>query len=196
MIAKQVAQQVAEQVTAQLLNETPAVGIADPKISDIPEGEKEVMRKKERTQSGKVDGWGIQRTFDRDLGGTRAAAAKSPAAETGASSAERALDDAAGAEPYKGRMLIKDPSSIRSLERLFESSWKSLNRSEKALLKNLGWSQPLWDTKDTPAAKWPTTMATPFASLTATQREAVRKLGFSAHDWDKRIQAFTMSKNA
>ena len=39
-------------------------------------------------------------------------------------------------------------------------------------------------------------MATPFASLTTTQREAVRKLGFTPHDWDTKVQAFSMGKNA
>ena len=46
------------------------------------------------------------------------------------------------------------------------------------------------------APAWGMAMATPFVSLTPTQREAVRKLGFSPHDWDKRVQAMSMGKNA
>ncbi|MBI5510356.1 MAG: hypothetical protein HY903_16495 [Deltaproteobacteria bacterium] len=195
VIANQVATQVAAQVTAQLLGTRAAVGMADPKIAEIPAGEVAVMRKKERTQSGKVDGWGIQRTFDRDLGGTQRAAVKPPSADSEVAAAAPTYDELA-AEKYTGRVLVKDPASIRSLDNLFESGWKGLNKSEKALLKNLGWSQQTWDTKDTPAAKWPVSMATPFASLTTTQREAVRKLGFAPHDWDRKIQAFTMGKNA
>jgi hypothetical protein len=65
-----------------------------------------------------------------------------------------------------------------------------------ALLKNLGWNQQTWDTKDTPAAKWPMTMVTAYVNLTPLQRESVRKLGMTARDWDKRVQAFTSGKNA
>ena len=196
LIAAQVAREVAAQVTAQLTNNLP-VGVADPRFGEIPEGEREVMRKQERehTQTGKTDGWGIQRTFDRDLGGAQHTAVKPPTKDSLAEAAAPSYDDLA-AEKYTGRVLVKDPTSIRSLDSLFTSTWKALNKSEKALLKNLGWSQQAWDTKDTPAAKWPMSMATPFASLTTTQREAVRKLGFTPHDWDTKVQAFTMGKNA
>jgi hypothetical protein len=195
-IAQQVAATVVEQVTAQLMNSAP-VGIADPRIAEIPAGEKAVMRKRERerTQTSKTDGWGIPRTLDRDLGGAQHAAVKPPSKEVSTEPAPPSYDELA-AEKYTGRVLVKDPTSIRTLDDLFHSGWKGLNRSEKALLKNLGWSQQMWDTKDTPAAKWPVSMATPFASLTATQREAVRQIGFTPHDWDKKVQAFTMGKNA
>jgi len=99
-------------------------------------------------------------------------------------------------ERYTGRALVKDPAAVRAMGQLSQSSWKELNRSEMALLKNLGWTQQVWDTKDTPAARWPIAMGTSFVNLSPVQREAVRKLGFSSHDWDVRIQAGTMGKNA
>ncbi len=190
-IAQQVAQQVAAQVAEQLLAQQP-VGIADPRIAEIPEGEREIMRRQERTQKGKVDGWGIQRTFDRDLGGT----ARAPVAPRSEDPEAVPSHEAVENETYKGRLLVKDASAVRASGELFAQSWKQLSKAEMALLKNLGWSQQSWDTKDTPAAKWPIAMATPFVNLNPTQRESVRKLGFSPPEWDKRVQAFTMGKNA
>ena len=99
-------------------------------------------------------------------------------------------------EKYTGRVLVKDPTSIRDTQELFVTTWKEMNKPEMALLKNLGWNQQTWDTKDTPAAKWPMAMMTSFVGLNPVQREAVRKLGFTAHDWDQKVQAFTMGKNA
>ena len=99
-------------------------------------------------------------------------------------------------ESYTGRMLVKDPMQVRSLADVFGSSWKELSRAESALLKNLGWGQGAWDTRDNPGAQWPKAMATPFASLSPLQREAVGKLGIPPHDWDNKVQAFTMGKNA
>jgi hypothetical protein len=192
-IASQVAAQVAAQVAEQLLSQQPPVGIADPRNVEIPQGEKDLIRKKERTQSGKVDGWGIPRSFERDLGGTQNTVTK-PRAEV--ESERPPTYDELEAETYKGRMLVKDPSAIRTLGDLMAVSWKQLTKPEMALLKNMGWTQQNWDTKETPAAKWPMSMATPFANLNPTQRESVRKLGFTPHDWDKRVQAFTMGKNA
>ena len=93
-------------------------------------------------------------------------------------------------------MLVKDPTQVRSLADIFGSTWKELSRAESALLTNLGWSQGAWDTRDNPGAKWPKAMATPFASLSPLQREAVGKLGIPPHDWDSKVQAFTMGKNA
>jgi len=143
-----------------------------------------------RGQQGKVDGWGIPRSFEKDLGGALHEPIKAPGGEDEQSFAE------AVAEKYTGKMLVKDPSSIRELNDLFASSWKDLNKPEIALLKNLGWKQQMWDTKDTPAAKWPGAMMTAFVNLLPVQREAVRKLGFTPHDWDKKIQAFTGGRDA
>jgi hypothetical protein len=104
--------------------------------------------------------------------------------------------DEALSERYTGRTLVKDPSQIRMLAAIFQSNWKGLSRSESALLRNLGWTQQLWDTREAAGAKWPVAMATQFVNLNPTQREAVRNLGLSAHDWDTKIQGFTMGKNA
>ena len=100
------------------------------------------------------------------------------------------------AEKYTGKMLIKDPTSVGLLDELFGTIWKKLNRSEMALLKNLGWNQQMWDTKDTQSARWPAAMMTAFVNLMPVQREAVRKLGFTPHDWDSKVQAFTSGRNA
>ena len=97
---------------------------------------------------------------------------------------------------YRGRTIVKAQTSIRGADELFITKWKELSKAEMALLKNLGWTQLEWDTKDSPAAKWPIAMGRPFANLNPTQRESVRKLGFSPHDWDGRVQAFTTGKNA
>jgi hypothetical protein len=192
-IAQRVAEQVAAQVAEQLLAQRP-VGIADPRVVEIPEGERDLIRKRERTQTGKVDGWGIPRSFERDLGGAQRSAVKPHASEL---EGERPPShDELAAEIYKGRMLVRDPAAIRSLGDLLAVPWKQLTKPELALLKNMGWNQQSWDTKESPAAKWPISMATPFAALNPTQRESVRKLGFTAHDWDERVQAFTMGKNA
>jgi hypothetical protein len=144
-------------------------------------------------QQGKVDGWGIPRSFERDLGGAQRVAVKPK--EEGPGEAQPTLEQVA-AQPYTGKMLVKDPSTVRDFSGLFASSWKELNKAEQALLKNLGWNQQAWDTKETPAAKWPMTMATAFINLSPLQREATRKLGFSPHTWDQRVQAFSSGRNA
>ena len=97
---------------------------------------------------------------------------------------------------YTGKRLVGDPTSVRPFVGLYESKWKDLTKAESALLKNLGWGQQAWDTKDNPKAQWPMLMATLFANLNPHQRESARKLRFSPHEWDRRVQAFTSGKNA
>ncbi|MBI3178449.1 MAG: hypothetical protein HYZ27_02235 [Deltaproteobacteria bacterium] len=177
-IAQQVAQQVVAQVTEQLMGSATAPAAA-PLVQEPSPA---------HHQSGKVDGWGIQRSFERDLGAPRPHVVKAAQSHDAA--------PVEPVEPYTGRTLVKDPTAVRPLGELTSAGWKSLTKAEVALLKNLGWSQQTWDTKDQPAARWPMSMATPFASLTPLQRESVSKLGFSAPDWDRRVQAFTMGKNA
>ena len=186
-IATEVAAQVAAQVSRQLMG---AVSEGPPASSEAASGENK--------QVGKRDGWGIPRSFEADLGGTRRPATK-PRAESGPEGrAPEALPtrEEMVNERYTGRSLVKDSAQVRELGALFQSTWKGLNRSEMALLKNLGWNQQLWDTRDTPSARWPIAMATSFVNLNPTQREAVRKLGFGSHEWDKRVQGARMGKNA
>jgi hypothetical protein len=180
-IANQVASEVATQVAQQLLG-----GQA--------QGAKPSAQGQKPAAQGQVDGWGIPRTFERDLGAASTRPVKERvAADTPESAA--GMNEAL-TERYTGRTLVKDPSQIRMLAAIFQSNWKELSRAESALLRNLGWTQQLWDTRETPAAKWPLAMATVFVNLNPTQREAVRNLGMSAHDWDTKIQGFTMGKNA
>ena len=189
-IASQVAAQVATQVAQQLMG-----GKAAGPTSNTPTGAPNTEQTSgEPIAKGQVDGWGIPRTFEKDLG----AASHRPVQERSVqpdSSSAPGMDEAL-AERYTGRTLVKDPGQIRDLGSMFQSTWKGLNRSESALLRNLGWNQQLWDTRETPGAKWPVAMATAFVNLNPTQREAIRNLGFSPHDWDTRIQALTMGKNA
>ena len=180
VIAQSVTQQVVAQVTAQLTQQLQGAPAPEPSSVSAPP--------QTGGQQGKVDGWGIPRTFERDLGGRTQAPVQPKESAPSYGEIE--------AEPYTGKMLIKDPSSVRDLSTLFISSWKDLSRPEMALLKNLGWNQQLWATKDSPAASWPVAMMTPFINLNPTQRESVRKLGFSAHDWDQKVQAFSTGKNA
>jgi hypothetical protein len=183
-VAQIIAQRVAQQVTQQLL--------AGSAVSEKPMASPSAQNALKRGQQGKVDGWGIPRSFERELGGAQTDIVKAKGTDLEAPPTLEAVEQ----EVYKGRMIVKDASEIRQAQQLFETSWKQISKAEMALLRNLGWTQQTWDTKDTPAAKWPVTMATPFTSLNPTQRESVRKLGFSPHDWDARVQAFTMGKNA
>jgi hypothetical protein len=84
--------------------------------------------------------------------------------------------------------LVKPSGQVRDVATLYELPWKSMNKAESALLRNLGWTQQTWDTKFEAAARWPTTMQTRFAKLSATQRESVRQLGLSQDDWDASVQ--------
>ena len=192
-IARQVAQQVAQQVTAQLLSggTTETSGLAfsapPPAPSAAPSGP---------PSTGTPDGWGIPRVFDRDLGGTQRAVVRP---------ALTASDDANGpngppsVEPkYTGKALIKDDTAVRGLDTLLESEsgWNELSRGEQVLLRNLGWNGQLWAARNSPTANWPIEMATAYMNLSPAKREAVRKLGSSAAQWDSRIQALTMGKNA
>jgi hypothetical protein len=180
-IATQVAAQVATQVTQQLLGGQ-AKGAQPPVQGQKPAAQ------------GQVDGWGIPRTFERDLGAASTRPVKERPGETAQQEAPGA--DEVLSERYTGRTLVKDPSQIRMLVAIFQSNWKELSRAESALLRNLGWTQQLWDTREAGGAKWPVAMATQFVNLNPTQREAVRNLGLSDHDWDTKVQGFTMGKNA
>lgn len=91
---------------------------------------------------------------------------------------------------------VKAALAIRETAELFQSSWKGLSRAEMALLRNLGWDQSSWDNKGSTQSKWPAAMFTPFTSLSLIQREAVEKLGFTKHAWNKRVEAFTSGRNA
>ena len=181
-IASQVAAQVATQVAQQLMGGQ-AQGGVNPARAQKP-----------ATPQGQVDGWGIPRTFERDLGAASNRPVKERPVEPEAQGAP-GMDEVLN-ERYTGRTLVKDPGQIRELVSIFGSTWKGLSRAESALLRNLGWTQQLWDTRETPGAKWPVAMATSFVNLNPTQREAVRNLGFSPHDWDSKVQGFTMGKNA
>ncbi|MEO1170702.1 MAG: hypothetical protein AAFX94_01450, partial [Myxococcota bacterium] len=215
-IASQVAQQVAQQVTEEVMKNFAGVGMADPNIVEDSESlaahkKRQALKSQQdaaaarktdgQARTGRsmsksavpTDGWGIQRNFSPELGGAQREVVKAP---IGQDEYAPDLGQAEAAEPYTGKLLVKDASQVRPMPELMVTHWKSLSRAEQALLKNLGWNQQTWDTKDTPSAKWPASMATPFMSLSPLQRESLKKLGFTAHDWDKKIQAFTMGKNA
>lgn len=218
-IASQVAQQVAKQVTEEVMKNFAAVGMADPDAvqdgEDLSAHKKRQALKNESTsaqarkadgETGRTgrsmarsaaptDGWGIQRNFSPELGGAQREVVKAPIGQDEYAPAPT-LNEAEAAEAYTGKMLVKDASQVRPMATLMAANWKTLSRAEQALLKNLGWNQQTWDTKDTPSAKWPASMATVFMSLSPLQRESLKKLGFTPHEWDKRIQAFTMGKNA
>lgn len=221
-VASQVAKQVASEVTQQLLasgagefNE--GLMDADAPASSRPplrasrsadgSGPGSELRGADRTQGSQgrstatkstvpTDGWGIPRNQAAELGATQREIVKPALSPNDYAATNPELPSEAELEPYSGKLLVKDASQVRPLPEMMTTLWKGLSRAEQALLKNLGWSQQTWDTKDTPSARWPTAMATAFMSLSPLQRESLKKLGFSAHDWDKRIQAFTMGKNA
>lgn len=207
-VAEQVGRQVAAQVTQQLMGRGGGTGVgpaplAEATNTDVRPRESTQTgarpRPQGRQQQGKVDGWGIPRTFERDLGGADHSAVKPPGAEglpAEHSSGAAAGLGAAEGPPYTGKPLVKEGATVRDMDTLMPMNWKGMSRQELALLRNLGWSQQSWDTKDTPAAKWPMVMVTPYVSLSPLQRESVRKLGMTARDWDKRVQAFTGGKNA
>lgn len=191
MVAQAIAQQVAQQVAKQVMRHLSGAAAAG-EAFDVPEDAAHLpspQTQVRKAQQGKVDGWGIPRSFERDLGGADRVAVKAPTNQ------EMATEDAA-AEKYTGRRLIVDPSSVRSRGDLMDSRWKDLSRPEMALLKNLGWNQQMWDTKMTPAARWPGAEVTAYVNLTPLQREAVRKLGFTAADWDTKVQAMASGRNA
>ena len=64
-----------------------------------------------------------------------------------------------------GSQGLKPALEVRSVNELFQSSWKGLSRAEMAMLRNLGWDQSSWDNKASPQSKWPAAMFTPFAAL-------------------------------
>ncbi len=214
-VAEQVSRQVAQQVTQQLMGSrgsrarradvdatggehaAPAFEATQTDVSAQPRAQEgtQTRARPQSRQQGKVDGWGIPRTFERDLGGVDHSAVKAPGSEALPAEVSQSTGDIDGA-PYTGKPLVKDGSSVRNMDTLLPLNWKAMSRTELALLKNLGWNQQSWDTKDTPAAKWPMVMVTPYVTLSPLQRESVRKLGMTARDWDKRVQAFTMGKNA
>jgi hypothetical protein len=141
---------------------------------------------------GKSDGWGIQRTFERDLGGAQATPVR-PAAtrarEAVAASQSHRAEAPPVTEKYTGRALVKPSVKVRDIETLYELPWKSLNKAETALLQNLQWSQQTWDTKFEASARWPMTMRTRYGALSSTQRESLRQLGLTGDDWDAFIDA-------
>lgn len=150
-----------------------------------PLGQTEALAQaKPQTVQGKTDGWGIPRTFERDLGATGAPTVR--ASRTG----NVGYDDAgatgavAAPEKYTGRTMVKSSTPVRDVATLQQTPWKQLTTAEAALLKNLGWSQKNWDTQTQPKTQWPRSMSTPYAQLSPKHREAVKRLGLSQSEWD------------
>ncbi len=216
-VASQVAKQVASEVTQQLLASGAgecSEGLMDataPSSSRQPmsasrsaDGAGSTARGADGAQGRSTatkttvptDGWGIPRNQAPELGATQREIVKPALSPNDSAAINPEMPSEAELAPYSGKLLVKDASQVRPLPEMMTTLWKGLSRAEQALRKNLGWSQQTWDTKVTPSSRWPTAMATAFMSLSPLQRESLKKLGFNAHDWDKRIQAFTMGKNA
>lgn len=140
---------------------------------------------KPQTVQGKTDGWGIQRTFERDLGATGA-----PTVRAARMGNVQSYDDDNQAsavttpEKYTGRTMVKSSTPVRDVATLQQTPWKQLTNAEAALLKNLGWAQKTWDTQTQPKTQWPRSMSTPYAQLSPKHREAVKRLGLSQGEWD------------
>jgi predicted fused transcriptional regulator/phosphomethylpyrimidine kinase len=177
-------------VMQQILGTSDPSDLATTQTAQTPWAQAAARSQRPATTQGKTDGWGIQRSFERDLGGTqnnpvvRPVGASEAADEAGAAAAPDYRN-----EKYTGRTLIKAPTQVRDPATLMNISWKDTQRGEKALLRNLGWTQPMWDAKSEPGARWPQSMRTPFSRLGATQREAVRQLGLTSDDWDKFVES-------
>jgi hypothetical protein len=55
-------------------------------------------------------------------------------------------------------LVIADPQDVGDFNDLLGGNWSELNNAEKALLRNLGWTQPAWDTRDPLSGlRWPAT---------------------------------------
>ena len=190
-IANQVAQQVAQQVMQQLTGKGASQQSGQEPAADPPAEEQAPKRSAANDGStraagvARTDGWGVPRALDRDLSGPRAPVQPPSTQED----ADWAAFDEAQEAPYTGRKLIKDDSTIRTLSEMWDATWVSLPRPEQTLLKNLGWTQQLWDTKDAQAGRLPGAMGTAFRRLTPVQQEAVRKLGFTQQGWDEAVEA-------
>ncbi len=185
-IGQQVAREVVEQVTAQLLGThapAPPAHDSEPAVASAPR------------RAVITSDWRVPRV-DRDLGGPHAAVVKTPR--------EAPSAEAAGAAKYTGRKLLKDDASTRTLDELLlgNQSWSELAMAEQVLLRNLGWNGRLWAARDGERAQWPSEMGRTYAELgvigqgVSAKQDAVRRLGFSAAEWDKRVQALKMGKNA
>jgi hypothetical protein len=134
------------------------------------------------TTSGKQDGWGIPRTFERDLGAARNVTPVRAALKEEPQEAQEP-DEVMGADFAPARIL-KPTTSLRDLETLYALPWKDLTKAEAAVMKNLSWDQKTWNAKLQPGASRPQTLATPYAELNSRERAAVQALGFSEMDWD------------
>jgi hypothetical protein len=157
-----------------------------------PLGHVGLKRKASGTVQGKTDGWGIQRTFQSDLG-ARGPAVVRPAGPAAASAASGELDADAAAMPpaqYSGRAIVRGAAAVRDLDTLHGLPWKQLTPSEHAIAVNLGWDLQTWEAKDNPNARLPVSYRTPFNELRPHVQESVRLLGL-ARDWDRRVAAYT-----
>jgi hypothetical protein len=141
--------------------------------------------------AAQTDGHGIPRRFERDLGGMQPQRIVKPAAGTaGAAGAQEAEPDVPADAAYTGRSLIRPTTPIRDVQTLFALKWVEMSRAEGALLRNMGWTQPTWDTRNEPTGRWPQSMRTKFTKQGMTQRESIRKMGFSDESWDDYVSQF------
>jgi hypothetical protein len=144
--------------------------------------------------AAQTDGYGIPRRFERDLGGTQPSRIVKPAATAAGSTGSKGAEDAEPEVPadaaYTGRALIRPTTPIRDVEALFALKWVEMTRPEGALLRNMGWTQPTWDSRNEPQARWPQSMRTPFVKQGQTQRESIRKMGFTDTTWDDYVSQF------
>lgn len=77
---------------------------------------------------------------------------------------------------------IDDPTEVVESVELIEGVWSDLTAAERALLRNLGWTQQSWQNRAGAAISF---------GLSPAQRESIRKLSFSFYDWDQRLQNFS-----
>lgn len=127
---------------------------------------------------GRTDGWGIPRTFERDLGAT---ANSTPVrAAKAAPTAEAELPKTEGAAVP----VVRATAQLRDLQLLYGLPWKALSRDESNVFRNLGWGHATWDAKGQPGARMPVSFATPYAELSPKERSSVQALGFTQEDWD------------
>ena len=173
-------------VMAGILDDEPPMAAA-PNAKESADSAPPKQAKGSKGRAGtRTDGWGVSRPLDRDLGGAQHTAVKPPEAAEPAEATELTGEQLAG-DKYTGRALKSPSTAVRDSGSLFSVDWKGMSRAETALLRNLGWTQKTWDTRNEPSARWPESMRTRFGKLTGAQRESVRNLGLTSDDWNSYV---------
>jgi hypothetical protein len=90
------------------------------------------------------------------------------------------------AKDFEGEALgsRQQGGSARELNEITNLKWAKLSGYEQKLLKDLGWEEATWNTRENARTIWPVAMYKPFDALDRVEQAAVKGFRLTAAQWN------------